>query len=30
MRAVHPNYNINEKIRYENKIKNHKNNIYKE
>jgi len=32
MRAVHPYYNNNEEIRYENKIKNknHKNDIYKE
>jgi len=29
MRAVHPSYNNNEEIRYENKIKNknHKNDI---
>jgi hypothetical protein len=32
MRAVHPSYNNNEEIRYENKIKNknHENDIYKE
>ncbi len=32
MRAVHPLYNNNEKIRYENKIKNnknHKNDIFR-
>jgi len=30
MRAVTPPYNNNEEIRYENKIKNHKNGSYKE
>ena len=30
MRAVNPYYNNNEEIRYENKIKNHKNDIYQE
>jgi hypothetical protein len=29
MRAVYPYYNNNEEIRYENKIKNHKNNIFR-
>jgi hypothetical protein len=29
MRAVNPSYNKNEEIRYENKIKNHKNDIFR-
>ena len=29
MRAVSPSYNKNEEIRYENKIKNHKNDIFR-
>jgi hypothetical protein len=30
MRAVYPFYNNHEEIRYENNIKNHENDIFKE